>query len=461
MSRSIRDSQPARRAGVCLWLALIALATVAAPVRGADVDDVAEPEGLPAIASADDIITEIRFVGNRITRERILRQEMVIAEGDVADAARIEDSRQAIMDLGLFTSVRAALEPHPEGGRTLVITIKEKFYVVPVPKLNRDDDNNFSLGAELSVDNLAGLNQQLKLRYESENADDTVSGGEVDTWSLSFSYPRVGGSPWTLETSIDRTGAPAELVTGGVVTSLYDKETWAASVLASRWLNVRGPSRGWQVGSGVVWRQNRYAYREGVVTDEFREQNAVGLSAQVQFRDVRDYLYSRSGWQYGYQGEFGEPSIGADQHYTRHEFFYRRYILLPGRSHTNVDVQWKLGLSSGEIFTGEEHAYALGGNKSLRGFDSASFTGNAYTLLNVQYLQPLFGYPSFRGVLFADVGNAYPSNTELHLGDLKWDIGVGLRARVKSLVKIELRMDAAYAPETGEWTYFAGTREMF
>lgn len=447
-----------------MWpaLALAALVAVAFPARAAD-EDGAEPEGVPAIATAGDLITEIRFVGNDVTRERILRQEMVVSEGDVADPLLIERSRQAIMDLGLFTSVRATLEPHPQRGRTLVIVVKEKFYVLPIPKLNRDDENNFSVGAELTVDNFAGLNQQLQLRYETETADELVSEGEITTWSFGYNYPRVGGSPWVLTTDIYQASVPAEVVSasGTEVTSLYDQETWTASVLASRWLNLRGPSRGWLVGGGVVWRRNSYEYRSGTVTDTFFEQNAVGIVGQAQFRDIRDYLFSRSGWEYGYRGEFGEPVIGADQHYTRHEFFYRRYILLPGRPHTNIDMQAKLGLSSGEIFTGEEYAYALGGNKSLRGFDSGSFTGNAYTLLNVQYLQPLFGYNAFRGVLFLDAGNAYPSNAELHLGDIKWDVGVGLRVRVKSLVKIDLRVDAAYAPETGEWSYFAGTKEMF
>lgn len=446
--------------GPLRMLALIALVALAAPASAVD-DDGAGPAGVPAIAASGDLITEIRFVGNRVTREHILRQEMVIAEGDVADPLLIDRSRQAIMDLGLFTSVRAVLEPHPERGRTLIVTVKEKFYVLPVPKLNRDDQDNFSVGAELTVENLAGLNQQLQLRYESENADELVSEGKITTWSFGYNYPRVGGSPWVLTTDVYQASRPAEVVSGTVVTSLYDQETWTASVLASRWLNLRGPSRGWLVGGGVVWRRNSYEYRSGTVTDTLFEQNAVGIIGQLQFRDIRDYLFSRSGREYGYRGEFGEPAIGADQHYTRHEFFYRRYILLPGRPHTNIDMQAKLGLSSGEIFTGEEYAYALGGNKSLRGFDSTSFTGNAYTLLNVQYLQPLFGYNAFRGVLFLDAGNAYPSNAELHLGDIKWDVGVGFRVRVKSLVKIDLRVDAAYTPETGEWSYFAGTKELF
>ena len=33
----------------------------------------------------------------------------------------------------------------------LRIVVKEKYYILPVPKLNRDDDNKYQLGAEISV----------------------------------------------------------------------------------------------------------------------------------------------------------------------------------------------------------------------------------------------------------------------------------------------------------------------
>ena len=126
-----------------------------------------------------------------------------------------------------------------------------------------------------------------------------------------------------------------------------------------------------------------------------------------------------------------------------------------------VDLQARLGLSSGDIFASDTSAYSLGGSKTLRGYATGSFLGNSYVLLNVQYLRPLFGYYELRGAVFLDVGKTYPSNTQLHLGDLKWDIGVGFRWRLKSFVKIDLRADAAYAPDIGEWRYFAGIKEIF
>jgi len=406
------------------------------------------------IAARSDVIRAIEFHGNKVTNPKILLQEMLIKVGDVADPALIEKSRQAIMNLALFTSVVATQESR-EDGVVLHIHVKEKYYILPVPKINRDDENKISYGAEITLDNLAGLNQQLKLRYETEDAE-TVADGEIVNYLLGFAYPRMFGSAWLLNAEVTLTRQPVEQLT-----SVYEQDAWSAAVRASRWLNLRGPSRGWLIGSGLVWRQNNYEYRNGPPTDSFVDANAVGVPVSVQFIEVDDYLFSRKGVDYGYIGELGAPALGSDTHYNRHEFYYRRYHLLKHWPHENVDIQFKLGLSSGELFPGETAAYALGSSKTLRAYPTGTITGNSYVLLNVQYLTPLFSYNPLRVAVFADIGNAYPSNTEMHLGKLLWDVGIGLRLRLKSFVKIDLRVDAAWNPDTGDTRVFAGTKEIF
>ena len=435
------------------WLLCVA---VALPVQARNAtEDVA---GVPAGGASADIISAIEFSGNRVTNPKILRYEILVKEGDIADPALIERSRQAIMDLGLFVSVDASVERRDDG-TVLRFIVKEKYYILPVPKLNRDDDNNISLGAEISLDNLAGLNQQLKLRYETEEAD-TISSGKNETNTFSYNYPRMFGSPYLLHTELSQNRQPAEVVTGTTVTSLFELEAWTASLLVSRWLALRGPSRGWQVGAGLVWRRHSFDYVSGD-TGTFQDGRAVGVSALGQFLDVRDYLFSRSGAEYGYLGEYGMPALGSDTQYTRHELFYRRYLLLKGRPHENLEFQARLGLSSGDLFAREDYAYSLGGSKTLRAFDTGSFTGNSFILFNLQYLRPFFNYYPLRGAVFLDVGNAYPSNEQINLGDLKWGVGIGLRLRLKSFVKIDLRVDVAYAYDTGEYKVFAGTKEAF
>jgi outer membrane protein assembly factor BamA len=437
------------RRRLLFWLLCIAISLPVQAQKAAE-----DAEGAPAA-----VIAAIEFDGNRVTNPKILRYEILVKEGDIADPALIERSRQAIMDLGLFVSVIAHVEQRDDGV-VLRFIVKEKYYILPVPKLNRDDDNNISLGAEISLDNLAGLNQQLKLRYETEDAD-ALSGGKNESNFLSFNYPRMFGGPYQFQTEIVQNRQPVEEVSGTTVTSLHELEAWTASLQLSRWLAPRGPSRGWQVGTGLIWRRNGYDYVSGAPTDTYQDARAVGISAVGQFLDVRDYLFSRSGKEYGYLGEYGVPALGSDTQYMRHEFFYRKYILLEGRPHQNIEFQGRLGLASGDIFAGNEHAYSLGGSKTLRAYSTGSFTGDSFVLFNLQYLRPFFDYYPLRGAVFLDVGNAYPNNEPINLGDLKWDVGIGLRLRLKSFVKIDLRVDVAYAYDTGEYKVFAGTKEVF
>ena len=438
-----------------LWLWLLC-AAVALPVQAEPAAE--DSAGVTASGAPAGVITAIEFTGNRVTNPKILRYEILVKEGDIADPALIERSRQAIMDLGLFVSVQASVE-QGEGGIVLRFTVKEKYYILPVPKLNRDDDNNISFGAELSLVNLAGLNQQLKLRYETEDAAG-LSGGKIETNFLSYNYPRMFGSPYQLHTEISQSRLPVEVVSGTTITSLYELEAWTASLQITRWLAPRGPSRGWQVGAGLIWRRNGYDYVYGD-PGIYEDARAVGISVLAKFIDVRDYLFSRSGKEYGYMGEYGAPALGSDTQYTRHELFYRKYILLEGRPHENLEFQGRLGLSSGDLFVGDDYAYSLGGSKTLRAYESGSITGNSFVLFNLQYLRPFFGYYPLRGVLFTDIGNAYPSNETINLGDLKWDVGIGLRLRLKSFVKIDLRVDVAYSFDTGAYKVFAGTKEIF
>lgn len=435
------------------WSLVLSVLFALQPAFGADTPAVSgDAAGLP-------VIREIVFTGNEVTRREILAQEMLVHVGGPADPVLIEQSRQAIMNLGLFVSVFAITDARDDGV-VLRIHVKEKYYFLPVPKLNRNEQNQISLGAEIAIDNLGGFNQQFKLRYESEDAPG-LSNREITSYYAGYYYPRLLGTTFNLRSEIGKDVSPAEEVSGTSLLSLYEKEAWTATLMLTRWLNPVGPSHGWLAGGGLVWRRNIYDYVSGPSTPTFQDSMAVGIAASIQFVDVADYLYSRSGIDYGYTGEYGSKTLGSDTHYNRHEFYYRRYFLFDAAKHENVDVQAKLGLSSGDMFLGDLYAYAIGGNKSLRAYDSGSITGNAYALLNVQYLRSLFGYNPLRGSVFIDAGNAYPNNLELHLGKLHWDVGLGLRLRLKAFVKVDLRLDVAYAPETNQTRAFLGTREMF
>jgi len=127
--------------------------------------------------------------------------------------------------------------------------------------------------------------------------------------------------------------------------------------------------------------------------------------------------------------------------------------------HTNLNIQLRAGYANRTVFG--DPAHSLGGSSSLRGFDRDSVEGNAFVLANIEYLRPLFGKPNLRGVLFADVGNAYDSVDDVDLGDLRYALGVGLRWRLESFVKTELRIDFVKGFDDGVEKVYASTKATF
>ncbi len=417
--------------------------------HAADVDRAAA-ESTPA-----NVITDIQFTGNKKTRPRTMLQEMLVRVGDPADPDKIEMSRQAIMDLELFQRVEAQLKPD-DRGQILLIKVKEKHYLLPLPRLSRNADGDIRYGAQLRHDNLAGLNQKLDLKYEIKE----LSENEVDeerSYSIDYTYPRVGGSAYQLDVALGQEESDIDRARGGLQ-GLYLKNQDTASFGVSRWVHLKGPSRGWRANLGVSYSDTAYELVSGD-PGLFTGGRVVALRTGVAYTDVRNFLFSRTGSEYGYGIEVASPNLDSETSYTSHSLYYRRFQHVGDKPHTNLNYQLKAGISNNDLF-GEEF-YSLGGGDTLRGYGRNDIEGNAFLLANIEYLRPLRDKPVLRGLVFVDVGNAYEDFDDIDLGDLLFGVGAGIRWKIKSFVKLDLRIDAAYAVDTGESKAYVGTKQTF
>lgn len=405
-------------------------------------------------------IEEIRFAGNERTQPRIMLQEMVIRVGDPVDPDKIEQSRQAIMDLGLFKSVDAKLHPGPMLGQILEFTVSEKYYIIPLPRFDRSADGEVSYGARLTVDNLAGLNQRLKMTYEATSGC-CATERTVHSVDMSYSYPRVVGTDYGLGVTVLRTVYPVVTEdTLGNTAAEHDRYFNAASVGLSRWLSREGPSQGWSAGTTVFWRYLFFSQEFGAPLVKEPEKTA-GLSLGIGYTRVHDYLFSRQGLEYGYISEHGLVRMGSDTPYSRNYVYYRHYFPLGlPHEHKNFNMQLRFGGTGGEVPIAD-HSYALGGSRDLRGYDKDGLGGRSFFVLNLEMLAPLWGHNAARGVVFADYGNAYDDNRVLDFGDLESSFGFGLRYKVKSFVDFQLRVDVSFAFGLDRKKVYFGSKNTF
>jgi len=383
-------------------------------------------------------VTAISYVGNKVTKDYIIRQELGFNQGDDVNAAELEMTRQSVMDLGLFKSV--TIEQQQNG--QVIITVKEKSYLLLLPRFSRDSNTDkISPGLRLTVDNVAGRNQRFSLLYSKKDPENASSGDE-NNYGFSYSYPKMWGGNYNLDFSFDFLEAPINFVSTDETLSEYTRNDFDTRILISRWLEKTGPSTGWVLGGGVRLRKHSYSYEsglEGIIEDD----DAISLQGQIYYTDVHDLLYSRSGVRYGYLIEQGLEELGSDYDFNRHLFYYQRYMKL-GRPHHNLNIQARVGFSDGYDSNLNEEVYSIGGYGDLRAYNADDVEGAAFALLNIEYLRPVFDSDSGRMLLFADVGNAYARNSDLDFSGLKVAAGFGMRWKVKSFVRLDLSLEYAY-----------------
>ena len=207
------------------------------------------------------VIDEIRFAGNETTKPQVMLQEMIIAIGDPINARLIEKSRQYIMNLKLFETVKAEMIEE-DYKNILLITVKEKFYILPIPRVRRNSDGDIKAGGEVRWDNILGLNQRLKVAWNRVRSSNTDT-NDRDTTEIDYNYPRMFGTPFTFDVDTKRKTTNVEEVTDAGEVVEAERVTMLERVNLSRWQNRVGPSRGLRYGAGMSRGVVKYKTKSG------------------------------------------------------------------------------------------------------------------------------------------------------------------------------------------------------
>lgn len=411
---------------------------------------------LQAAAPQADEISEIRFAGNRRTRPETMLREMLVRPGDPVDPEAIERSRQAIMDLGLFKSVEARLEPGASG-QVLVITVEEKRYVFVLPVLGRSDDGDVTYGAQLRVDNFRGRDHRLRVELKRKDLRSEADVDDERTLELRYGYPRIGNGPWELDGLVLVQSALLEEDRDGV-TGEFERDTSRLDLVAARWLEAGGPSRGWRVGGGVSLERLRFEPIEGAAS-LFFDTTEVGLLGRFDYRNVRDFEYNRAGRDLEVALSAFSETLGSAKDRLSCAVRYRVYRPVTRRRFTNLDSQLRGAVITRSLFG--DPTFDLGGGSGLRGYPRERIEGDAFLIANVEFLSPISKLDALRGVVFADAGAVLGDPDEARLLS---GAGAGLRWKLRSFVRVDLRLDVARGFDRsrgGETRVYAGSEATF
>ena len=403
------------------------------------------------------VLERIDITGNNKTRAVIILQELPFKAGDRVTDEMIEQAAQPVKDLGLFESVEIKSATSPDGGLIVDIVVKEKRFTFILPKLNRNGDGDITTGLVWRSDNLFGLNQRSKFTVAYRKFDDSDEDEETQIkWE--YTYPRIPNTPYSLGVvAVDEDTRLEEFVDDK--SGEYDRGRTLLRLLVGRWLNQTGPSQGLNLKLGPQFEQYDHEHisgDEGLLPDV----TIYAIAARLDGYYVHDKLLSRTGRHYGYQLTFSDQVLGSDLDFNRHHFFYRKYMPVGSIEHQNLNLQFRVGYINEPILGPPQ--FKVGGSGRIRGYARDAIEGNLFTILNIEYLRPIFNRETLRGVVFFDMGDAWEEPEDATFSDLNYGVGLGLRWKLKRFVRTDVRLDIAQGlTNEGETKAYLSTRATF
>ena len=367
-------------------------------------------------------IGKIYVTGNTKTRDKVIRRQLKLAEGDLFNATNLEKSLLNLKKLDYFEEVEITPVETAQGDiMDLHVKVKEKLTgTISVGGGYASQDGLFT-SAQIQQRNLFGRGQTIGIRgYLSE---------EAQRYVLSFTEPYLFDMP--LAAGFD------------IFNWIRDYDTFTQDSYGIR-LRTGYPFGSWSRMS--LW----YTIEEDEVTD-------ISRNASKYIKDQRG-KYLKSAFTLGFErdttdhpflptrgslntlmSEFSSSYIGSDSDYVRTEIQSGWYHPLFWKFIGFAKAQY------GYIFPLDDRSKAvpiyerffLGGINNLRGWKWADIGprdshgdvvgGYHYMVLTGEILFPLVDKYGIRGVTFFDAGNSYREKEDIDFSSFRTDAGVGLR----------------------------------
>jgi len=390
---------------------------------------------------------EITVTGNTKTRDKVVRRELKIEEGELYNETRKRQSRENIQRLGFFEDVnfKTSTPVDKQDQLNIEIVVKERNTGQVQLTAAYGNTQGFSLGGSIQQNNFRGLGQSLEARIDaSKNRQD---------YKLSLTDPYFQDTRWS---------------SGFDVFYLENQERINYDIRKSGG-NIRfgHPVYGDYTRAYLRYRLDKTDLFENKYTDPliFPLSTAKGVTSALQVTldyDTRNDRFSPSKGIYA-DISYERTGFGGDLKYqefsTHFRFFYNLFW----------DVVWRNNIGYSNIQPLEQggdvpfsETYQMGGPYTLRGFGSGgvgkrvfsqfrydkigeagspfynpnisaadrqraanlNIGGTKQILFQTELQFPLIKEAGLSGVTFYDIGQA---NDEIVSSQFLSDIGIGFR----------------------------------
>ncbi len=362
----------------------------------------------------------LEFIGNYRTRDRVLRRNFMLAEGDVFNSALIKQSIARIHYLSYIDEVLPDIQPAFDQSQVDVkINLMDNKQTELQLAGGYSESDGFYGHIGVSEHNLFGRGQEFSLS--------ATAGDEYQTFSLSFM------DDWIFDRPIS---------TALAVWNAYSNRDYEYSKRKTIGGSISG-GRGFRyyVRTRVTYKlttTNVYDIEEDADETIFEAEGTSLTSSLIATtsRDTTDNnLDPTRGTRTNFSVEYAGGVLGGDNDFYKTMFSWAYYYKLP----QEMVFAFRSEFDYGDGLEGQElpfyERFRLGGSRSIRGYpdrsigpwdeDGRNEGGNKAVQLTAEIQIPIAG--PLKTVLFADAGDTYAKEDSVDLRTLRPSVGVEIR----------------------------------
>ncbi len=382
-------------------------------------------------------IDKIKIRGNYVTKDKVIRRELNLEEGEPFDANKIRKAQENIYNLGFFDNILIDTEQVDIDRLNLIFEVVER------------KTGNIGLGAGYStVEGLVGYIQLTQTNLFGEGKAfqaDVQFGNQKKSWQLSYKDPWFFDTPTSFSVDLWNTFKNTAYNNQG-----YDIDSYGFNLTFGRRFGLLH-----KVYLTYRYQQDKYSnIRSDLVSIIPEGESQISSITPMYVYDSRDDIFDANrGFYASAAVQIGGGLLGADYNYIKTVVDLRYFIpsfwkfvfALHGRIGHAAGYPWETGSS---IVPVAEKFYA-GGTDTVRGYEERSLGpaggGNFLIVTNFEYKLKIVERV-LTAAVFYDSGNCWNNFNEIDLTNpfLYSSLGFGIRLTVPGTVMV-LRLDWGYA----------------
>jgi len=417
-----------------------------APTINTDRESHIVDVGLEISEGKQAFLERIEISGNTKTRDKVIRREIPLIEGDLYNSRLLSRGRQNLNNLGYFEDVKIETRRGTSEDRVDIdVAVKEK------------PTGSFSIGGgfssidgvmgsgSITQDNFLGLGQRVSLSAQL--------GVRASRFVVNFFDPHILDTGTSLDVSLFNQRLLFNEQVG------YDQDIKGGSIALGRRLYKQ------LFGTlGYRWETNRIFNLIATAPQLIKDQEGTNTTGRVSFGLSLDLRDNPRDPTRGFSGaatyQIAGTFLGGENKFQRLNLdlgYYHPLIWkLVGHVRGNLIVAEPYG---GKDLPVQERIY-LGGTNTVRGFKTFTLSpkvavlnpvtgtttderigGNKAIYFNNEVMFPIYEPLGLRGLLFFDAGNVWTKDESLSL-DLRPTAGGGVRVATPfGLVRVELGLN--------------------